>query len=353
MAFFARAAALVFLFTACGAAVAQNARTEPRIGAHGLALPATFTGTLPCADCAGIAHHLDLFADQTWQMRREWLGRAEPLVRDEIGIWHADPARGAIVLAGSGEAPIFWEVKAPDRVRLMDLEGRPIVSDLPYDLSAGQLDETDLSLFLGGMVTYMADAAIFEHCVTGRTYPVALEDAWIDVERAYLSAVDGGTPLYATFDGTISKRPAMEGPDRRTLTVGRFVGVFPDRTCDHARAEATFENTYWRFVTLGDAPLGDVAGRREPFVLFHPDGGLNATIGCNMMRGSYERDGENLKLGPAASTMMACPPPLDAAERGLRHALETAAGYTLAADTLALLDADGATLATLEAAYSP
>jgi len=347
------AAPLILLIAMSGLAMAQTAGEEPLVGAHGLGLPATFTGTLPCADCDGIAHHLDLFADQTWQMRREWLGGSEPLVEDGIGAWHADPSRSAIVLDGARAAPMLWEVKGNDRVRLMDLEGQPIESDLPYELSAGPLDETDLSLPLGGMVTYLADAAIFEHCVTGRTYPVAIEDAWIDVERAYLEAVDGGTPLYATFEGSIALRPAMEGPDRRTVTVDRFVGVFPGRTCESARAAADFANTFWRIATLGGAPVGALDGRREPFLLFHADGAMNATVGCNMMRGRYERDGEGLTFGPAASTMMACPPPLDAAERALRSALESTAGFILAADTLALLDEEGGTVATFAGAYLP
>lgn len=347
------AASLILLMTMTGFATAQAADDAPPVGAHGLRLPATFTGTLPCADCEGIAHHLDLFADQTWQMRREWLGRSEPLVEDGIGTWHADPSRDAIVLDAARAAPMHWEVKGADRIRLMDLEGRPIESDLPYDLSAGPLDETDLSLPLGGMVTYMADAAIFEHCVTGRTYPVAIEEAWIDMERAYLEAVGGGTPLYASFEGSIALRPAMEGPDRRTVTVGRFVGVFPGKTCESARAAAGFANTFWRIATLGGAPVGAVDGRREPFLLFHADGAMNATVGCNMMRGSYERDGEGLRFGPAASTMMACPPPLDASERALRSALESTTGYILAADTLALLNEEGGIIATFAGAYLP
>jgi copper homeostasis protein (lipoprotein) len=328
------------------------AAQEPFIGAHGLGLPATFTGTLPCADCDGITHHLDLFPDQTYQMRREWLGKPETGVRDELGRWHADPAREAIVLTGASEAPLFWEVKAPDRVRLMDLEGNPIVSDLPYELTGGPLSETDLSLFMGGMVTYMADAAIFEECVTGRTYPVAIEGAWIDLERAYLAEVEGGTPLYATIEGTISLRPAMEGPDRRTVTVERFVGVFPGQTCERARANAPLVNTYWRIATLAGAEVAPAEGAREPFLVLREDS-FNATVGCNMMRGGYELDGKALTFGPAASTMMACPEPLDGWERALATVLAETRGQAVAADTLVLMGEAGKTLATFRAVYLP
>lgn len=335
-------------------AAAQDAPEDRFEGAHGLALPATFTGTLPCADCEGIDHHLDLFADQTYQMRRVWRGRAEPFSRDEVGRWHADPARGGIVLTGASEAPIFWEVTGRDRVRLMDLEGNPIVSDLPYDLEGGPLDETDLSLFLGGMVTYMADAAILEDCRTGRTLPVRVgEGDWLALERAYLGATDGGTPLYASMEATLALGEPMEGPLRRMVTVDRFVGVFPGHTCERARSNASLTNTYWRLVRLGEVEVGVADGRREPFVILRDDGSMNATVGCNMMRGSHETEGERLRFGPVASTMMACPPPLDTSERALGAALEATVDYAIAADTMVLFDGAGETVATLRAVYLP
>lgn len=336
----------VALTLAATPALAQEA---PAIGAHGLSLPATFTGTLPCADCDGIAHHLDLFPDQSYQMRREWLGKPEATVRDELGRWHADPARDAIVLTGASEAPLLLDVKAPDRIRLRDIMGEPLDSDL-YDLMGGALSETDLSLFMGGMLTYMADAAILEECLTGRVYPVAIEGAWIDLERAYLAEVEGGTPLYATLEGTISLRPAMEGPDRRMVTVDRFVGVFPGQTCERPVTEATLTGNFWRITDLGTTPVVPPEGGREPFVVFREDS-FNATVGCNMMRGGYETDGEALTFGPAASTMMACPEPLDGWERALAETLGATAGYAIAGDTLVLMDEAGETLATFRAVY--
>jgi hypothetical protein len=48
------------------------------IPAHGLRLPATFRGDLPCADCEAVRHHLDLWPDQVFHLQREWLGK-EPI----------------------------------------------------------------------------------------------------------------------------------------------------------------------------------------------------------------------------------------------------------------------------------
>jgi len=37
------------------------------------------------------------------------------------------------------------------------------------------------------MFRYLADAAQFEECLTGRSYPVAMEGDYLALERAYLA----------------------------------------------------------------------------------------------------------------------------------------------------------------------
>lgn len=208
--------------------------TAPSINAVGLRLPATFLGTLPCADCAGVVYHLDLWPDQTYHMRRVWRGTKGPLRRDEIGRWYADAERGAIVLHGASEMPLFWKVKGPERLRKMDMQGNPITSDLPYELtSRGVLDATDLrGLLLLGMMTYQSDAAIFEECVSGRRYPVAGGGDYLALERAYLGNRPApGAPLLAHVKGGLVSRPGMDGPHRRHLVVDHFIKTLPGKTC--------------------------------------------------------------------------------------------------------------------------
>ncbi|WP_301918219.1 META domain-containing protein [Albidovulum sp.] len=329
----------------------------PLVGAHGLALPATFTGVLPCADCEGIRHHLDLWPDQAYHMRREWLGRAEgPLRRDEVGRWYADPARGAIVLHGASEMPLFWKVKGPDSLRQMDMAGNPIASDLPYELTSdGTLSPTDIEgTFLLGMMTYLADAAMFQECLTGRAYPIAGEGDYLALERAYLDTRAGpGAPLLVHVEGGLVQRPAMEGPDRTHLVVDRFIKTVPGETCAGDAPTASLTNTYWRIDSLMGQPVTAMDNRREPhLVLVDADGPrFRATVGCNQLIGGYERDGDRLGFGAAASTMMACPPPLDGIERQLGEALSLTRRMLLEGNRLDLLGDDGAALARLEAVY--
>ena len=199
-----------------------------------LTLPATFKGTLPCANCVGIRYHLDLWPDGVFHLRQSYLGTA--VVADDRGRWHKDPSRAVILLYGSRERPIQFEVKGSDTIRLLDQQGRPIQSSLQYELTSdGTLTPTDLSLELHGMFRYMADAARFEDCLTGRSYPVAMEGDYIQLERAYREAAkpEPGAPLMARFEGDITRRPAMEGRGLvPTVVVRRFIGVWPDQRCE-------------------------------------------------------------------------------------------------------------------------
>src|SRR6056297_2149697 len=329
------------------------------VGAHGLRLPASFTGTLPCADCAGIAYHLDLWPDQTYHMRRVYLGVPDWQDGDqggELGLWYADPATDNIILYGASEAPLLWQVKAPDRLRKTDIQGNPIESELNYDLTSdGQLTQTDLEgLFLLGEMTYVADAATFRECVTGSTYPVSQEGDYRTLERAYLADADGpGEPLMVHVEGGLVMRSAMEGPDRRSLVVDRFIQTRPPTGCERQRASADLTNTYWRLDRLRGEQIKGLRDRREPHLVLQdtPSPRIRATVGCNRMTGSYERQGEHLTFGPLAGTRMACPAPLDRLEDALARALGDVRGYRSTGEILTLLDGQGEIIALLTAVY--
>jgi copper homeostasis protein (lipoprotein) len=222
----ARSAAAAVLFAGISA---FGATPE---ASHGLRLPATFTGDLPCADCEAIRWRLDVWPDGVFALKREWLGRS--LVRDEIGTWRFEAERKALVLSGDGETPLQFEIKGPDALRALDTGGRPIASNLPYGLkSDGTLQGADLTLSLAGEMTYMADAARFTECRTGRSYPVAMEADFAAMERSYRKAVrESGAKLYVTFEGSILDRPKMEGAGmERTVVVRRFIQAGPDERC--------------------------------------------------------------------------------------------------------------------------
>ena len=87
-----------------------------------------------------------------------------------------------------------------------------------------------------GTYSYMADAAIFKECVTGKSYPVAFEEDSISLERAYLKAKRvAGEPLKVHLDAEIVYR---EGVDNQglleTLIVKRFIKITPKESCKNS-----------------------------------------------------------------------------------------------------------------------
>lgn len=325
------------------------------IPAHGLRLPATFRGDLPCADCEGVRYQLNLWPDQVFHLQRQWLDK--DIVHSDIGRWRVDPSRRALVLQGGTEMPLQFEILGPDRLRQLDLAGKPIVSNLPYELrSKGTLEPMDVSLLLGGEMTYMADSPRFTECLTGRSYPIVPGNEALRLQRAYLADIKGpGAKLYVSFEGTITRHPAMEG-DRleSAVTVERFISTWPAQACSRARANASLMNTYWRIVRMQGDEIKPAPGRREPHLLFRQsEAGPSyaTTVDCNQLVGQLETTGEHLSFSRGAITLMACPPPLAGLEKQLGEVLNGTRRSVILGNTLSLQDEAGKELALFEAVY--
>ena len=215
------AAALAALWLALPAAAAP-----PAGPAHGLRLPASFEGLVPCADCAGVRWHLDLWPDAVYALHREWSGR--DVFRDEVGTWRFDATRKAFVLSSGSEIALQVEVKGPETLRPLDMDGKPIVSRLPYDLKeTSAFQPADLRLVLTGEMTEQGGAVAFVECRTGRRYSIARDASSAALRKAYReSAKPAGAPLFVTMDASIVAR----GPER-TIVVRKFLRAAPGETC--------------------------------------------------------------------------------------------------------------------------
>ncbi len=119
-------------------------------------------------------------------------------------------------------------------------------------------------------------------------------------------------------------------------------------------ADASLTNTYWRIVRLlGNEVVVD-DGQREPHMVLRNEDinpSCSATVGCNQIFGGYETKEDSIKFGPMMTTLMACPPPLDALEMDLIAALDRSARYHILAHTMELYDENGSPVALFEAVY--
>jgi copper homeostasis protein (lipoprotein) len=206
-------------------------------------------------------------------------------------------------------------------------------------------------------MVYLADAARFTDCMSGRSYPIAMEGDFVRMQRTYLDRVSApGSRLYVTFKGTVTDRPGMEpgSGNVRTVVVNSFIDAWPNQNCERSRADASLTNTYWRITRLVEQPVSGEKGRRDPHLLLRDVDGKQsyaATVGCNQLLGNYTVTGERIAFTTGAGTLMACPPALDTLERRLIDALVRARRWQVYANTLQFKDEAGTRIALFEAVH--
>ncbi|MHB8078470.1 MAG: copper resistance protein NlpE [Candidatus Krumholzibacteriia bacterium] len=101
------------------------------------ALPATYVGVVPCADCPGIRWTLNLYPDGVFRQRLEYLERSEngrPARFDDGGRWALAANGEQLVLRGDGGSTDLFALRGDDTLRKLDAEGREIATTLDYDL---------------------------------------------------------------------------------------------------------------------------------------------------------------------------------------------------------------------------
>ena len=317
-------------------------------------LPATFVGDLPCADCPGIRHQLELFPDQAFFLRMTYLGKGDDASFDDIGSWTIASDRRTLVLSGGREAPLKFAIKDANTLRQLDLEGREITTSLNDDLRRTQdLQPLEPRLLMRGMYKYFADAGRFTECLTRMHWPVAQEQDNAALESAYAKAQrQPGEDMLVNLEGRVAMQPKMEGEGQQpTLVVERFMGIWPGETCGARFATAPLENTYWKLTRLGDAPVTVASQQREPHFILTPESRrVGGSGGCNRLTGSYELHGDQLAFGQMAGTMMACPEGNDT-EQSFLEMLRQVHKWKITGQHLELFDAAGNPVARFEARH--
>ena len=313
-------------------------------------LPASFTGTLPCADCQGIRYHLNLFGDDSFFLRRTYLGKAGGPV-DDIGSWALSSDRRVIVLMGRGE-PEWFAVPAAGSLRQLDEMGRPIESKQSIELRrTSTLQPLELRLPLRGTYAYMADAATFLECSTGQRFPVAMEGASRDLESSYAKVrTSPGAATLVEVEGRLTARPRAEGGGAvTTLVVDRLVRWMPKERCAPRFVSAPLGDSQWRVTHLGGVSVPAAADpRRHPSLVFDmASQTFSGSSGCNRLVGHFTVDQASLTM-ESAGTLMACRDEAKT-EAALMAAIKATRSYRITGRVLELRDPKGVTIARFEA----
>jgi len=338
----------------CGLlALSVHAGAAPQAGAD-----VSYAGTLPCADCAGQDMVLTLFADGSFRWRTHYLGvpPGRQAVFYDIGRWGRDEA-GRIVLRGGREAPVWFAPVSGGALRLLDAQGRPIVSTLNYTLQR-QAEVNPLlgSLRLRGMYKHVASAAMLTECRTGLRWPVWIEGQHLALERAYLAhrAQGGGEWVLVSLNGAFVQREPEPGlPSREFIRVEAFEKLWPRETCaEESPGAAQLLNTLWRAVEIDGQAVSVLPVGRELTLQLSTEGNrVRGNSGCNTLAGRFEQGSDGFLFKGLSLTRKACPG--DAGEQEARFiaALRDTAQRRIVGEALHLRDATGTVRLRFEALY--
>ena len=94
----------------------------------------TFSGTLPCADCAGIDTTIALKPDGTYTMHEVYQGK--PGSFDGDGTWTAEENGQRVRLDpnSKSEQDRVFAVKSSEEIESLDPEGKPLATGTPHAL---------------------------------------------------------------------------------------------------------------------------------------------------------------------------------------------------------------------------
>ncbi|MEX3021135.1 envelope stress response activation lipoprotein NlpE [Kluyvera sp. STS39-E] len=221
-------AATGMLFGLFGCNNSDMTALKPTHSAELTPMQQSWRGVIPCADCEGIETTLFLDKDGTWVMNEHYQGVSrEPSSFGSYGTW----ARTAdkLVLTDSLGEKSYYRPKG-DKLEMLDREGNAIETKLNYTLEPVKASLPTTPMTMRGMYFYMADAATFTDCATGKRVAVASS---AQLERDYLNARGNDSkPVLVVVEGHFTQEPNPDtGVMVKTLAADKAGKFEPGKDC--------------------------------------------------------------------------------------------------------------------------
>jgi heat shock protein HslJ/uncharacterized membrane protein len=288
----------------------------------------TFYGTLPCADCEGIAYALTLERDSTYSEQLVYQGKSTEVERRE-GPFTVD-ATGMLTLTDKEETEGMRQfLYKTDSLRVLDLSGKVVRGDLRDRYVLTRKKPADFSLD----VQKPAESVDFK--ATGN------EPSWVltidfDQQMEFKSLDGSGIHLVTPVPKQMS--PQDDGTLRfNTQTdAGQLQVTLSQRLCTDTMSGEEFNyevrvtvqtttmqnareyngcgdylgmsrlNAEWELTNLNGERLSNT--EKVPNLRFNvQDGKVTGFAGCNRFTGAVMVTSHELTFGTLATTKMACP----------------------------------------------
>ncbi|MCX4190186.1 META domain-containing protein [Methylophaga sp. OBS3] len=344
MTFWLKLTALVFvgwMLTSCQSDDGDDDILDWRAS---VSFPASYSGTLPCADCPGIDYRLNLFADHSFFLQTEYQERSVT-PSFTLGHWQLHNQNTLVLL--SDVQNYRFAINDQRHLTLLNQQGQLINSELNYQLNQ---DKTYRAIYpalpMRGLYREDAEGGYFNECLTGQSWAIADIADYEALKTRYNELnQDNDTALLVTLNGALL---ASSGK----LKVSSFTGIWPGETCGQPGYSESLLDTYWKLTRLHNQPVIITDGQREPSLIMASgdDPKVTGYDGCNRLMGSFYLKANTLKFRKMASTMMACENSMETAQR-FHEALEVVHMWHIKGQNLELSDKDGNTLARFQAVH--
>ena len=174
--------------------------------------------------------------------------------------------------------------------------------------TADDLAESTTGMDLKGQFSYLADAAWFRDCSSGKTFPVEMSHQVTELERAYFnSGIKSGDGLTVKLRGRYLARPDIDtNTNEVSLIVDTFENISDPQDCvpEH---HADLRGTYWKLLDLAGKSIKPAPNQREAHLVLQGESNrVNGQGGCNSFFGSYILNGTDIEFSGMGSTMMTC-----------------------------------------------
>lgn len=215
--------------------------------------------------------------------------------------------------------------------RLTELNGQP---SIPHTMITAEFFADGRVAGSSGCNNYMAAYEIDGESIAINMSPaastrMACPEPVMAQEEAYLAALDVAATYEVSEDSLI-----LYDSSGNPVTV--FAAVSQD-----------LAGTSWEVISYNNGQGGVVTVLSGTTLTanFGEDEELSGNAGCNEYTGTYEADGESIKLVPFGTTRKNCPEPEGVMQQESAYlaALETAASYSFDGMTLNMRTVDGAT----------
>jgi len=313
----------------------------------------TYYGEIPCAECRVQKLTVSLFDDDSFRVKRVYVGLAggKNKVEYDLGRWQR---RGdKLVLRGSGRFPLQFRYESQSEIRLLDQLGKDIVSRLNYSLYKRDVpDFLAGPMSLTGMFSMENGKTLFVECLTGKTFSLVFERPDAEITRGYEALRSApGKGVLATLHGRFELKASGQGKAvAERIMVQRFNSFLPGRDCRKVeKRNASLENTFWRLLSIKSFPSSLNAQAKAPYIIMKSsDGSVSGFSGCNRLGGAYTSGSARLEFKRLVTSRMACPGESMALEKAFVAALEKTASWRIRGNILELYDASSVPLMSMK-----